>query len=207
MGVQMTNRTLNDVPFSEDVSADVLRERAAAYDCAPDGDHPIVVRDLRKTFPAMDGNPKKIAVANMSLKIPKGECFGCVPMRRVCGTIFPCCGTRIWRQVLQVYRAPFMGTTEGTRYAFQGESPMKCAISGTVPEGSTYQSATCLHTGPTLLLVSCPHSPSESSPRGCCCCAAASTGASAAHSVLYVASGMFQGSCQVLPHACGELLM
>lgn len=72
-----TQPVLQGIPYSEEVGADVLKERAAAYAVDPDSDHPIVVRDLRKTFPPMDGNPEKVAVANMSLKIAKGECFGC----------------------------------------------------------------------------------------------------------------------------------
>lgn len=56
---------------------DVLREREAAYATAPSADLPILVRDLRKVFPPMDGNPKKVAVKNVSLKVSTGECFGC----------------------------------------------------------------------------------------------------------------------------------
>lgn len=56
---------------------DVLREREVAYSAAPSADVPILVRDLRKEFPPMDGNPKKVAVKNMSLKVSTGECFGC----------------------------------------------------------------------------------------------------------------------------------
>ena len=56
---------------------DVLRERDRAYSVEPDEDHPIVLRDLKKEFPPQDGNPKKVAVANMSLAIARGECFGC----------------------------------------------------------------------------------------------------------------------------------
>eukprot|EP00892_Ulva_mutabilis_P007665 jgi/Ulvmu1/5270/UM022_0064.1 len=55
---------------------DVLREREVAYSTMPSPEVPILVRDLRKEFPPMDGNPKKVAVKNMSLKVSRGECFG-----------------------------------------------------------------------------------------------------------------------------------
>lgn len=61
------------------LSADVLRERDRAYSVDPGEENPIVLRDLRKVFPAQDGNPKKVAVANMSLAVARGECFGCGP--------------------------------------------------------------------------------------------------------------------------------
>ena len=59
-----------------DVGEDVLRERNRAYSVEPGEDNPIVLQDLRKEFPAQDGNPKKVAVANMSLAVARGECFG-----------------------------------------------------------------------------------------------------------------------------------
>ena len=60
---------------------DVLRERERAYAEAPREEHLIVLRDLRKEFPAQDGNPEKTAVENMSVAITRGECFGCGTMR------------------------------------------------------------------------------------------------------------------------------
>lgn len=62
-----------------DVGDDVLRERDRAYSATPGEENPIVLRGLRKEFPAQDGNPKKVAVADMSLSIARGECFGCGP--------------------------------------------------------------------------------------------------------------------------------
>ena len=55
---------------------DVLRERARAFATEPDAGSPIVLRDLQKRFPPADGNPEKVAVQNLSLVVPKGECFG-----------------------------------------------------------------------------------------------------------------------------------
>lgn len=41
------------------------------------GTHYSVVSDnLKKTYPAQDGNPKKLAVKGLSLALPPGECFG-----------------------------------------------------------------------------------------------------------------------------------
>ena len=59
-----------------ELGADVLRERDRAYSVNPGEEHPIVLRDLRKEFPSQDRNPKKVAVANMSLAVGRGECFG-----------------------------------------------------------------------------------------------------------------------------------
>ena len=73
---------LKTTPHSDltdlDLGADVLRERDRAYSVNPGEENLIVLRDLRKQFPAQDGNPSKVAVANMSLSIARGECFGCV---------------------------------------------------------------------------------------------------------------------------------
>ena len=59
------------------LSDDAVRERNAAYVTQPGDEHPIVLRDLRKVFPKMDGNPAKVAVDNMSIAVASGECFGC----------------------------------------------------------------------------------------------------------------------------------
>jgi ABC-type glutathione transport system ATPase component len=72
--VQGAGSNIIDLSLGEDV----LRERERAYTVTPGSEHMIVVRDLRKEFPPQDGNPKKVAVENMSLAIAKGECFGCV---------------------------------------------------------------------------------------------------------------------------------
>lgn len=74
------NAMLDPTALPSDVGQladDVLRERDAAYSTVPSADLPILVRDLRKEFPPIDGNPKVVAVKNMSLKVAKGECFGC----------------------------------------------------------------------------------------------------------------------------------
>lgn len=38
--------------------------------------HAIIVHNLRKVYPGLDGNPEKSAVKELSLAIPSGECFG-----------------------------------------------------------------------------------------------------------------------------------
>jgi ABC-type glutathione transport system ATPase component len=68
-------------PLYSDVahlSEDVLRERQRAHTTSPSDAHPIIVRDLRKTFPRVHGNPEKVAVSNLSLTVSSGECVGCV---------------------------------------------------------------------------------------------------------------------------------
>lgn len=59
----------------EDVAEE--RERVEALtpeECATKT--PIVVRNLQKTYPAIDNAPPKVAVRNLTLGIDKGECFG-----------------------------------------------------------------------------------------------------------------------------------
>ncbi|KXZ51666.1 hypothetical protein GPECTOR_11g119 [Gonium pectorale] len=58
----------------EDVRAERLRvEALGAGDAAS---LPIVVRDLRKVYPPLDGGKPKVAVRTLSLAIERGECFG-----------------------------------------------------------------------------------------------------------------------------------
>jgi ABC-type multidrug transport system ATPase subunit len=38
--------------------------------------HAIIVDNLKKVYPGMDGNPAKFAVRGLSLTLPQGECFG-----------------------------------------------------------------------------------------------------------------------------------
>ena len=64
---------LTDLELGEDV----LRERDRAYSVNPGEANLIVLRDLKKEFPAQDGSPKKTAVENISVSIARGECFGC----------------------------------------------------------------------------------------------------------------------------------
>lgn len=42
----------------------------------PTMNHAIVCDKLRKVYPGKDGNPDKIAVRELSLALPQGECFG-----------------------------------------------------------------------------------------------------------------------------------
>ena len=67
---------MNDIMADAVIPEDVARERTKARAIEPGPDYPIIVHDLRKEFPKLDGNPKKLAVDNMSLCVPKGECFG-----------------------------------------------------------------------------------------------------------------------------------
>ncbi|GFH06334.1 ABC transporter domain-containing protein, partial [Haematococcus lacustris] len=56
--------------------ADVMAERLRVEALADYSNHPIVVRDIKKVFPAMDGGKPKVAVRTMTLGIQRGECFG-----------------------------------------------------------------------------------------------------------------------------------
>lgn len=38
--------------------------------------YPIVVDNLKKVYPGIDGNPDKYAVRGLSLAVPEGECLG-----------------------------------------------------------------------------------------------------------------------------------
>lgn len=42
----------------------------------PDGTYPIVCNNLKRVYPAKDGNPPKYAVRGFTLAVPRGECFG-----------------------------------------------------------------------------------------------------------------------------------
>lgn len=42
----------------------------------PSQEYPIVCDNLKRVYPARDGNPPKYAVKGFSLAVPKGECFG-----------------------------------------------------------------------------------------------------------------------------------
>ncbi|OMO98253.1 ABC transporter-like protein [Corchorus olitorius] len=42
----------------------------------PSTSHPIICDDLKKIYPARDGNPEKFAVRGLSLALARGECFG-----------------------------------------------------------------------------------------------------------------------------------
>ncbi|CAK9255712.1 unnamed protein product [Sphagnum jensenii] len=57
---------------------DVAQERAVVERLRkfPDNSYSIVCDNLKKVYPARDGNPPKYAVRGFSLAIPRGECFG-----------------------------------------------------------------------------------------------------------------------------------
>ncbi|CAL5441476.1 unnamed protein product [Camellia sinensis] len=58
-------------------SHDVLhREKVEQLLTEPDPNYAIVCDDLKKVYPAVDGNPPKLAVRGLSLALRRGECFG-----------------------------------------------------------------------------------------------------------------------------------
>ena len=96
--------------------ADVLSERDRAYSVGPGEDYPIVLRDLKKEFPAQDGNPKKVVVKNMSLAIARGECFGYVSRSQVRVSLswpsFDCKRENIWGHSSLCCKRTSLKTTE-----------------------------------------------------------------------------------------------
>ncbi|XVF51953.1 hypothetical protein PTKIN_Ptkin04bG0225400 [Pterospermum kingtungense] len=52
------------------------REKVEELLLEPTATHPIICDNLKKTYPARDGNPEKFAVRGLSLALPRGECFG-----------------------------------------------------------------------------------------------------------------------------------
>ncbi|XP_050871002.1 ABC transporter A family member 6 [Lathyrus oleraceus] len=57
---------------------DVMQEREKVEQLLlePTIDHAIVCDNLKKFYPGRDGNPGKFAVRELSLAVPRGECFG-----------------------------------------------------------------------------------------------------------------------------------
>ncbi|THF94336.1 hypothetical protein TEA_014849 [Camellia sinensis var. sinensis] len=57
-------------------SHDVLhREKVEQLLTEPGPNYAIVCDDLKKVYPAVDGNPRRLAVRGLSLALPRGECF------------------------------------------------------------------------------------------------------------------------------------
>jgi hypothetical protein len=56
---------------------DVLREHLKAASVMPRDELPIVLSCLRKVFPGSRRKPGNVAVADLSLCLADGECFGC----------------------------------------------------------------------------------------------------------------------------------
>jgi len=52
------------------------REKVEQLLLEPTINHAIVCNDLKKFYPGRDGNPGKIAVRELFLAVPRGECFG-----------------------------------------------------------------------------------------------------------------------------------
>eukprot|EP01024_Parvocaulis_polyphysoides_P072622 TRINITY_DN922_c0_g2_i1.p1 TRINITY_DN922_c0_g2~~TRINITY_DN922_c0_g2_i1.p1 ORF type:complete len:419 (-),score=63.89 TRINITY_DN922_c0_g2_i1:807-2063(-) len=61
-----------------ELKEDVQRERDRVEALTPDQleETAIVINSLQKVFPAMDGNPAKVAVRQLTLAVDKGEVFG-----------------------------------------------------------------------------------------------------------------------------------
>ncbi|KAI7985943.1 ABC transporter A family member 8 [Camellia lanceoleosa] len=64
--------------FDQAEKADVAREREKVEQLLtePDPNYAVVCDDLKKVYPAVDGNPPKLAVRGLSLALTRGECFG-----------------------------------------------------------------------------------------------------------------------------------
>ncbi|KAG5524820.1 hypothetical protein RHGRI_031476 [Rhododendron griersonianum] len=64
--------------FSSAEKADIAQEREKVEELLvwPDRSYSIVCDNLRKVYPGMDGNPRKVAVHGLSLALARGECFG-----------------------------------------------------------------------------------------------------------------------------------
>eukprot|EP01025_Chloroclados_australasicus_P028913 TRINITY_DN286_c0_g1_i4.p1 TRINITY_DN286_c0_g1~~TRINITY_DN286_c0_g1_i4.p1 ORF type:complete len:1073 (-),score=121.43 TRINITY_DN286_c0_g1_i4:266-3484(-) len=62
----------------QELKEDVLREKERVENMRPEQlqNTAIVVSGLQKVFPAMDGNPAKVAVRSLTLAVEKGEVFG-----------------------------------------------------------------------------------------------------------------------------------
>jgi len=64
------------VDFGAGDLADVVEERNRVANITDFSEFPIVVQDLKKIYPKLDGAPAKMAVRNLSLAVERGECFG-----------------------------------------------------------------------------------------------------------------------------------
>jgi len=62
----------------KDEDIDVSNEREAVYNLARSEywTHPLIVKDIRKVYPGVNGRPPKVANSNICLKIAPGELFG-----------------------------------------------------------------------------------------------------------------------------------
>lgn len=143
------NAMLDPTALPSDVghlSDDVLREREAAYTTVPSADVPILVRDLRKEFPPMDGNPMKVAVKTMSLKVSKGECFGCAAqMRCGCGyhrAYVPACMLGMCQRPLA------LGSVEQPASGFRCHGNLAVAVPPWLSEHAFQSDAVCRLLGP-----------------------------------------------------------
>lgn len=55
---------------------DVARERARVEGIHNADGYAILMRDLRKVYPAQDGNPERVACRDLTMGVREGECFG-----------------------------------------------------------------------------------------------------------------------------------
>ena len=61
-----------------DEDQDVRTERELVYETPINHfkDYPLIVKDIRKVYPGVNGRPPKVANKNMCLKVKNGELFG-----------------------------------------------------------------------------------------------------------------------------------
>lgn len=72
-----TRSTPHVVVEAKDEAVDVAEERTRVESLGSDlQGYPIVVKGLKKTYPAQDGAPPKVAVRSLDLAVETGECFG-----------------------------------------------------------------------------------------------------------------------------------
>ncbi|XP_042477516.1 ABC transporter A family member 7-like [Macadamia integrifolia] len=64
----LVNMEKNDVYHEREVVEKLMQEPYKSY--------PMIVDKLQKVYPSRDGNPEKVAVKEISLALPEGECLG-----------------------------------------------------------------------------------------------------------------------------------
>jgi len=68
----MINENFDSLQEDEDAQ----KEREFVKGIANHEEYPLVIRDLRKVYPAIGGRPEHVAVKNLSLHVKPGEIFG-----------------------------------------------------------------------------------------------------------------------------------
>lgn len=72
----LLRRDEETVDDEEELDDDVIAERKRVREHRYPDDSPIVIHNLKKTYPAQVGQPEKKALRGLSLALSKGECFG-----------------------------------------------------------------------------------------------------------------------------------